>query len=244
MIRYIILQSHGDEHHDDDLTKFVCRVTSCIGNCSTLPEWSKTKCQCSLTCNNEKHEGKCAEQCCDNLDWYKEGQKEKEKQNSMSTSTFPPCFPFCNDGIPTPGGVGYPPCFPFCGHPWHPNDVTKRCCPNCNGNNLESSAESTASSKPTAATTKVSTSATTKGSTAATTKGSTAAPKPSPAPSGGSTAAPKPSGGSSAAPGGGSSAAPGGGGGGGSKQSDSGAKGCGDVAFHLILSLSLAYWLF
>ena len=200
----MLLQSHSDSK---DLRKFVC------SGVAQGPDWT-TKCHCSLTCNGERHEGDCADECCEDAEWYQAELKLKEKPNQA------PCFPFCKD---KPNTITFPPCHPHCANPWKPwGDVNKRCCPNCNGNNFESGGESSA------ATTKGSTAATTKGSNAATTKRSTAAPKPSAAPSGGSSATPKPSGG----------------GGGGSKQSDSGAKGCGDVAFHLILSLSLAYWLF
>ena len=199
----MLLQSHSDSK---DLRKFVC------SGVAQGPDWT-TKCHCSLTCNGERHEGDCADECCEDAEWYQAELKLKEKPKRA------PCFPFCKD---QPNTVTFPPCHPHCANPWKTwGDVNKRCCPNCNGNNFESGGESSA------ATTKGSTAATTKGSNAATTKRSTAAPKPSAAPSGGSSATPKPSGG-----------------GGGSKQSDSGAKGCGDVAFHLILSLSLAYWLF
>ena len=154
----MLLQSHSDSK---DLRKFVC------SGVAQGPDWT-TKCHCSLTCNGERHEGDCADECCEDAEWYQAELKLKEKPNQA------PCFPFCKD---KPNTITFPPCHPHCANPWKTwGDVNKRCCPNCNGNNFESGGESSA------ATTKGSTATTTKGSNAATTKKSTAAPKPSPAP--------------------------------------------------------------
>ena len=78
---------------EDDLRKL---------NCPHLNDLKWTShCSCSVKCRQSQgdvqtsHSGKCADQSCDNLSWFKEELDVVKQDKELGHA----CFPFCGDGI-------------------------------------------------------------------------------------------------------------------------------------------------
>ena len=69
-------------------------------NCPHLNDLKWTShCSCTVKCKRgnveTSHAGKCADQSCDNLSWFKEELDVVKQDNELGHA----CFPFCGDGI-------------------------------------------------------------------------------------------------------------------------------------------------
>ena len=69
-------------------------------NCNHMNDLKWTShCSCTVKCKRgnveTSHAGKCADQSCDNLSWFKEELDVVKQDNEMGHA----CFPFCGDGI-------------------------------------------------------------------------------------------------------------------------------------------------
>ena len=71
-------------------------------NCPHLNDLKWTShCSCTVKCRQAQgsvetsHAGKCADQSCDNLSWFKEELDVVKQDNQMGHA----CFPFCGDGV-------------------------------------------------------------------------------------------------------------------------------------------------